>query len=597
MNFRVLLALSASLVAFNSMAADCIDEICVGEKVLDPNGRISVVAGLDTNGRKVQVKDSNSTLREFDVSEVSDEIESPKYPVGKLILDESNIQGTVKVVFRNGVIIYRRNNYPYDSSTREASPEVTSIRELKAGTNIIDDSNIRGSVNRLFQNGTVFYRRNNYPYDTATKAENLILRVDSKGQLTKGTPIIDDSDIQGKVTDLYADGRTFYLRNNYSYETMANFKDLTLKVDSLSGLSSGTSIIDSSNIQGSVTNLYQDGRVFYRRKNYSYDTLANARELVKEVQSYGDIKVGTKGLDESNNRGQVLSIFADGRMFFQRLQYSYATLVTKIYTEVDTHKQYSKDVTYASNYSVIGKPTAFYSNGMVLLNDRVVDELYEAVSQFENVTVDSEVQSIDGKSVKIKELYANGLFTTESDKKLVGTVVNYNKLSAQEKKSLSGNLAQELIIKASGDNYSYFKKMFFQNEEMAEVKKDVLATLNKSLENTYADKESIKKAIKLLKKNDEPTDVKDPEEYSLSVSPADIIDEVKAVLDQEQKKYIIVSPATAKSSSKSIIIDISKGLLKSTCSVEVKEKNEVIKSVNKKISKSDNESCLNELKN
>ncbi|MGZ3788725.1 MAG: hypothetical protein ACXVLQ_09395 [Bacteriovorax sp.] len=89
-----------------------------------------------------------------------------------------------------------------------------------------------------------------------------------------------------------------------------------------------------------------------------------------------------------------------------------------------------------------------------------------------------------------------------------------------------------------------------------------------------------------------------PEEnvYALSVTPASIIDSVKDELDAEGKKYSIVSPATAKAASKSIVIEIKSTLLKTTCKVTIKENNILVKDVSKKISKKDIDACVGELK-
>lgn len=595
MKFKVLLALAASLSAFNAMA-DCLGDICTGDRVINGYNEVSSVLAIDNSEGKVVTKNSNGTLRSYSAYELSDEVSSSTLPSGKTVIDEYNIIGTVNVVFRNGKIVYRRNGYSSDTVGSNLSPEINENGNLRDGTRIIDEYNIRGEVTRMFANNATFYRRDGYSSDTMTgNPRNLVLRTDRHGNLSRETLIIDEYNIPGSVTDIYADGRIYYRRNGYSSDTLTSTpRNLVLKVSTVGNLSEGSSIIDEYNITGRVTNLYQDGRVFYRRNGYSSDTITQDNKLVLETSSLGDIKQGTFGIDSYNIPGRVTNLFADGRMIFRRDNYSSSNVVTEVHEEVETHKLYSKNVRYASN-SKIANPSNFFSNGMILHAGSVVSELYESVESFEGLTKDSELVSILGKTNKAKEIFSNGVISLDDKNSTVSKIIIYKNL--KDKEALQSMLTRLLLIKVQNEKDESSLTVAFSSSEAAIVKEDLISYIKKA-DDFRLDKDSKKKILALLGTIVMPgdADIQDPEEYSLSVTPADIIDEVKAILDADQKKYVFVSPAAAKAARKSIIIDISKGLLKATCSVVIKERNVEIKSVSKKIGKKDTETCLAEIR-
>lgn len=596
MNFKVILALSASLTAFNSMAS-CLGEICTGEKVINSFNEISTVIAIDSTEDKVVTRNAYSSLKSYSASEISDEISSGLLPVGKIVLDDYNIQGSVRIVFRNGKVVYRRNGYTSDSISSSVTPEISEIKDLRRGSRIIDDYNIRGEVVRLFENGSVFYRRDGYTSDSMTNSKNLTLRVGNVGKLSKDVAIIDDYNIQGKVTDLYNDGRVYYRRAGYTSDSMtANPQNLVLRVSAVDGLSEGTSIIDSYNITGKVTVLFEDGRVFYRRNGYTSDSMTKGNNLVVEVSSLGDIKRGTFGIDDYNLPGNVVSMFADGRMFFKRNGYSSSNLLTKINPEVESHKAYSKDIRYSSDHLKIGKPSNFFSNGMILHEGIVVSELYESVEEFEGVAKDTDLVSILGKVSKAKEIFANGIVTLNNEDETISRISIYKDM--KNKETFLQNLSSLIVNKAMDEKFDRTLSLSLLSTEAALVKEDLIKQIKEKSE-YLMDKATKKKVLAILSEVVMPGEegIQDPEEYSLSVSPANIIDDVKAILDQDQKKYVFVSPAAARTSRKSIVVDIQKGILKSTCSIVIKERNSEILNVNKKVGKNNTEDCLNELKN
>lgn len=597
MNFKVLLALSASLTAFNAMA-DCLGDICTGERVINGYNEISTVVAIDNTKSEVIIRNSSNQLRSYNPGELSDEVISSELPSGKLVIDEYNIQGVVNVVFRNGKIVYRRNGYSSDTIGSNLSPEIFELSGLRAGTRIIDEYNIKGEVGKMFKNGAIFYRRDGYSSDTQTNnAKSLVQKAETAGELVRNIDIIDEYNIAGKVTDIYADGRVFYRRSGYSSDTMVSSpRTLILKVSSVNDLSEGTSIIDEYNITGRVTNLYKDGRVFYRRDGYSSDTLTQGNKLVKEVSNLGDrFKKNTFAIDSYNLPGRVQSLFADGRMMFRRDGYSSNNIVTDLSEEVSTHKLYSKDIRYASNNLRIGTPSNFFANGMVLHAGSVVSDLFESVEQYEGVTKDSDLVSILGKVSKAKEIFRNGVVSLDNKNSTVSRIVVYKNI--RDKESLQSNLTRLVVIKAQNDKDESTDMVSLLSSEAAIVKEELIAYIKKA-ESYSLDKETKKKVLSLLGAAAMPgeSEQQDPEEYSLSVTPADLIDDVKAVLDGEQKKYVFVSPAAAKAARKSIILEINKGLLKTTCNVVIKERNVEIKNVSKKIGKKDTDECLAELK-
>jgi hypothetical protein len=130
--------------------------------------------------------------------------------------------------------------------------------------------------------------------------------------------------------------------------------------------------------------------------------------------------------------------------------------------------------------------------------------------------------------------------------------------------------------------------------------------LNKTFLTEIADLKSLKEVCNRLKDlcsswwqpkvDAQPSnkEVKPKQDFSLSVSPAELIQAVKKKLDTLGKTYVLTSPEAARIAPKSVIISIDPGFLKSTCSIAVKNGFNS-KGVTKKIKKNDIDDCLDEL--
>lgn len=588
MKLRVLLTLSASLMAFHAMAADCIQEICVGDKVISRYNQVSVVKEITDQGKVRIIQDSQ--LAEVFPSELSDEIKSPKLPVNKVVLDQYNYQGKVIAVFRNGVIQYRRFVESSDTFTNYLSPEVEQLDHLKEGTDVMDQYNYKGSVKRLFENGQVVYRRNVESNDTVTRASTLSHKVTNYEDLTAGSEIIDNYNYQGKVSAVYADGRISYRRFIESSETVTRASSLTPKVLNVDGLSRGTRIIDNYNYIGAVLDTFKDGRISYKRDVESSATVTRSSSLVKEVSEFRDLKVGAKGIDQYNYYGQIVKVFADGRILFKRNVESSASILREISPEIDTHSVYKKDTKYAGE-SVVGNPEAFFADGRVMLKGQVSRQLYEAVDELDEITKETELVTLDGQKFgKAVEIYANGVVVLGDEKNTVKKVYNYTKNQGKEQKTTLRILAHRLSHAVHYNDKGILQVTLFPESDLEPLKKD-LGNFIRSKESGH-DKDETKKMLKLLGAEG----IIQSDKFLLSVSPASLNEEVKAILDQDQKEYVEADLDDAQASTKSIIVKFSKGLLKSTCSIQIKDNGKTIKAIDVKVGRSDTEECLDKLR-
>ena len=171
---------------------------------------------------------------------------------------------------------------------------------------------------------------------------------------------------------------------------------------------------------------------------------------------------------------------------------------------------------------------------MILHAGQVVSELYESVEQYEGITKDSDLVSILGKINKAKEIYANGVVALDDKNSTTSKIVIYKNL--KDKEDLYSKLTRLLLIKVQSEKEDNTLSIALPAAEPI-VKEDLISYVKKA-DDYRVDKDYKKQILALLSGAVMPgdADIKDPEEYSLSVTPADIIDEVKAILDADQKK-------------------------------------------------------------
>lgn len=600
MNLKVVLMLTSSLFAFNVFAENCVENICIGNNVIDSYNITGSVLGIDPSSNQIIYKRTGySSVNTSSASELSAEISSADFPVGKQVLDEYNMIGQVKMAFRNGKVLYQRNGYSSNNVSLSLSPAVEQIGAIKINSRVIDEYNMSGSVKALFRNGRMAYLRDGY--SSGNISSNLVVQVQNYGDLKTDDKIVDAYNLQGKIQEIYADGRVKYLRNGYSSNNLATARDLSLKVASAGGLSEGMIIIDQYNLIGTVRSTYKDERVFYLRNGYSSENLDSARNLIPEVSKLDDIIPGILAIDEYDLAGHVQKTFADGRIQFLRNGYSSANITRSISPEVKTHKLYSKEIKYATDRLTIGKPTAFFSNEKIQLNNQIVSVLYERVNQLGNLSEKDLVLSLDGNAYPVIEMYANSVILSANDKKkeMIVKLVTIDELD--KGKDSYGRILLDLSTYLDLDQeIKGTQRLVFLKDEMPTLKSRLLDQLKKIDDTilTLKMKTKLEKHISSIfpDANQKPEQKTEEEVYSLSVTPADIIDTVKATLDAEGKKYTIVSPETARAASKSIIIEITPKIFKATCTVTIKDNNVLLKDVSKKIHKSDIEACIDELK-
>ncbi|MGZ3807049.1 MAG: hypothetical protein ACXVCE_03115, partial [Bacteriovorax sp.] len=538
MNYKVMLLLTSSIFAVNSFAQSCVENICIGDNVIDSSEITGSVLGIDSsNNQIIYQRTGYSSINKESASNLSDEVSSTDFPIGKLVLDEYEIIGQVKIAFRNGKVLYQRNGYSSNNVSANLSPAVEQIGAIKVNSRVIDEYNLSGSVKALFKNGKMSYLRDGYSSSNISK--NLAVQVLSYGDLATDDKIVDNYDLQGKIQEIYADGRVKYLRSGYSSFSLARAADLSPMVSSAGGLKEGMTVIDQYNLIGTVRTTYKDERVFYLRNGYSSESLDRANNLSPEVSKLDNIVPGILAIDEYDIAGHVLKTFADGRIAFMRNGYSAASITKSISPEVPNHRLYSKEIKYATDGLSIGKPTAFFSNEKIQLNNQIVSVLYERVGQLGNLGENDLVLSLDGNAYPAIEMYANAVIQTVNDKKkeMIVKLVSIDELD--KKDSSYSRILQDLSRFMNGNQeIKGTQSLVVLKEDMPILKNRLLAQLKKSDDFTLSQEMKTKLEKYISSIFPDAAQKPETEEYSLSVTPANIIDAVIATLDAEGKKYV-----------------------------------------------------------
>ncbi len=640
-NFKILLALTASLNMFQAFADSCIEDICSGETVIDSSNNITRVVGIDEEKNEIIVKNIYGTLVSVKASILSDEVSSERYPLNKTVLDSSNLLGKVKNVFRNGKIAYLRDGYGSVTiaTSSQLAPETESVQGFQDGDRVIDSSNLKGKIVIMFANNTIHYLRDGYGSNTSTSPQSLSLRIERTERLSKGTRIIDSSNLKGAVTDMYADGRTFYLRDGYGSETMvsgprllilqateyralvrgtriidtsnlkgaitdiyedgrifylrdgygsdtmtSNTSQLVLRTETVAGLVKGSIVIDSSNLIGKVTDLYVDGRVFYLRNGYGSDTMVSTpSQLVLEASELnnGEFRVGTKVADSSNVEGEIKQLFRDGRMVYLRNGYGSSSIATTLFSEVSSHETYSKDVQYATPGLRIGKPSRFYSNGMVSLGGELTRSLYEEVQDYKGIASGSDVIALDKTNFNVKNIFSNGVISAKDEKDKSFTLRAL--VSADFTKENVENMIVQLSYNITKENKLASHINGFISADALELKLKMKEAI-KSSKDIYLNAEAKMSILNFFRANklDGETDVEESEipapapttnslTYLVSIKPDSMIQIVKDLLNSKNIDFALASEDEVRRADYGIIIQHSKSVLSGSCNIYLKE--------------------------
>ncbi len=602
-NFKVVLALTASLTMFQAFADSCLGEICSGERVITKDGTVLKVISIDAAKSEVVGRNSSGHIYSMAPTLLSDEISSSKFPVGINVINENNDLGIATVAFRNGEVVYKVTaGYEYHS--KNLSPEVERIGGFSKKVQILNSNNDQGTVEHVFENNSVLYKVSaGYVY--AAKISTLSFEVPENGLFKVGTKSLNSNNDRGTVTAVFSDGRVSY-KVAAGYEYVGNVKNMTAAIPESGAFKTGTIILNSNSDQGVVTDVFQDGRLMYKvPAGYEYSARASTTTYEIESLEGGTFRNGINVLNESNDMGVIQKTFADGRMSY-KVAAGYTYVSSKLIPEVATHETYNKDTEYASAGNEIGKPKRFYANGMVLIGPYVTRTLHAEVVDFNGVSQGSEVIDLDKSTFIVDKIFANGAARVEDEKKksLVLKVKTTKEVLSEDAAFALMNLSGKIT---KDNKLSYHTDAFLLADALAFKRRLIMAL--KADRNTNETEKN--KFINFFKANllDGEEDLGEPTElpqtpaptsngltYLVSISPDSMIKQVKALLDSKKIEYILATNSEVNGADYGLYIAHTKSLIGGTCKITLKQGSVEINQDLKGTGLKNPKACINELK-
>lgn len=612
-----------SLAVVSSSYASCIKDLCLNDIAIDPNNSVGIVVGLDVEKGIISFKrEGYSYNSNYTYSQLSKKIESSEFTFGKYIIDENNNVGKVRYVFKDNRMQYKKNGYSYYHVSRKLKPEVDELNNIKAGIKVIDSNNNTGKAIHVFSDGRVEYRKNGYSYNHISSSLKNEVLVDKSSGIKAGMTVINNDNNVGTAKTVFADGRIEYRKNGYSYNHISS--KLVKRVESLGELERDILVINSDNTIGRVVNVFEDGRVEYRKNGYSYNHIG--RNLSHRVEeSEVGLREGMYAIDSDNSVGVIKNIFSNGKIEFRKNGYSYSHIRSKLSKEIDSHTKYLKGEDYATNNNQIGTVLRFFENGKVQLSRNgyslISSKLYPEVSSVLGIEVGGQLVLPGEEEVKAIRLFENNTVEFEvkdaNDEsqlmKLSSKILDINTMTNTDYTTWAGALYIHL---------QYENNAFSITQNKAVIAKadyeTLRATLLDKLENEeiYPNNDDIRnKLIKHLTKDREDqvdnTTLDTNEDnrdiivdsnaqsgvkiYQVIVNKKKIVSDVLAVLNKYNLNYTVISESEVQSTSPVIRFDYKNGILKKSCHVSIEENNSIKTAVYKSNLKNVLDVCLDKL--
>lgn len=407
MKFSSLTLLSLLLSAsMSSFAQDCIQQICVGKTIIDSSDRVGTVVKIVDQTVNYS---ANGYSLSSSASALSNEIESiDEIKKGNNVIDSSDRVGAVMNVFANKKVRYNANGYTLVGS--EVSPQVAEFKGIKVGTVVIDASDRVGTTMNPFKDGRVRYNANGY----SLVSKNIFKEVAEFNGISKNKIVIDSSDRVGQVAVVFEDGRVRYVANGYHLTS----NNLAPEIDGIGLIKKGNLVIDSSDRIGSVLYVFRDSKVRYSANGYNL----TSKQVSPQTDKIGEDKDLFKGvvvLDSSERVGTISYVFEDGRVNYSVNGYS--LISSSLSPEVKTHNEYNKESFYSDSGYNVGKISLFFKNGKIRLvsvdgYSYIRTELFNKVDSLGNFTEGTSVTEPSGYTGLIKMVFENGAALYEVEK-------------------------------------------------------------------------------------------------------------------------------------------------------------------------------------
>lgn len=351
--------------------------------------------------------------------------------IGNVVMDTSNDIGTVQSIEENK-LCYKVGNWVGCLPPQSLSPEVTELQGLKNGVSVIDQGNDIGIVKRAFRDGRIQYQVASWV--GVTRAQNLTRETNSYLKLSKNIVVIDTSNDIGTVTRLFEDGRIQYKVASWIGITKAAL--LVPEINSYDGMVVDSVVIDPGNDIGSVLRLFEDGRIQYKVASW----IGIEKRLIPEVTEVNGLKKSIVVVDHGNDVGVVNRVFRDGRVQYQVVRWTGIVSANALSKETNSHPLYNKDELYALG-SHIGKAIRFFENGKVQLrgvlgnhNEKVGSQLAKEVASLGELTVGAIVKDATMTEGQVQNVFENrAVIYTRDTLKTSAIIVDLAALSSEVK--------------------------------------------------------------------------------------------------------------------------------------------------------------------
>jgi hypothetical protein len=401
----------------SAKADNCAGDFCVGMRVIDNNELIGTVVAVGPTAITYSIPGySSETASPSQLSPEIDGIGAIK--PGAEVMDNNELIGKVDHVFKNAKTQYTIPGY--SASIGSASNLATEVRTVSGyadifeGVTVMDNNQLIGTVKKVFSNGKVQYLIPGYSA-SITNVANLSAMVSGIGQLAVGVTVMDNNELIGTVTELFANGEVQYLIPGYS-ASITQASNLSIKVDSIGALHAGVTIIDNNELIGAVKQLFANRKVQYLIPGYSA-SITSASNLAIQVDSLPEspgIKKDVLVVDNNDLVGTVKMIFVNHKVQYTVPGYSASiTNASNLSPEVSTNASYQKGVDYATGSYAVGNISHFFADGRMQVSyirggSGVERKLYSEVPSINGVSAGSSITNANEVVGSVTKTFANG---------------------------------------------------------------------------------------------------------------------------------------------------------------------------------------------
>ncbi|HAZ11231.1 MAG: hypothetical protein A2X86_08335 [Bdellovibrionales bacterium GWA2_49_15] len=518
---KILLSFGLLSCLAQAYAADCVQDICLREIVIDGNNRIGVVSSIETsiNGSSIKFTESSSGYTYTSTYErLSKKISSARFPEGSFVLDGQNHVGTVKMAFANGKVSlteestsysyitdsvapevaelangtragllvidandrigkalhvfangkgqFKESSTSYNYVSASLNPEISELNGLKKDAFAIDANNRVGKVEAVFKNGKAFYRDPDSRYTYISLDLSAEIAVLENG-LKPGMLTIDGNDRIGNVLHTFANQKAQFKQTNTGYNYIATSP--SPEIPELGGLSKGVVVLDSNNRVGKIITIFANKKAHYVETSSGYSYISAS--LTPEVPAVAGISKNTRIIDTNNRIGITNYVFKDGRLQFTESSTGYAYITSKASPQVDRIGTLQADLIVLDDNNRVGKIAYLFSNGQIVHKELssgyqyIVTSVSPEVDSSDTYNKTDDYSSVTYRVGKVKRFFAN--------KKIEFSAEGYSFIVAElfsEVNEFKTYLPEQKIIDVQGDE-GMVKKVFANGAVLYEAKK------------------------------------------------------------------------------------------------------------------------------